>query len=317
MAFANKVMVVTDAGLTLDAQVKATGANAHFTRFGFGEGVLGSADPTKLTGLIVPVVYKAVNRTIAEDNKATAFGTLDPSEIPRVFTWREFAIFAIDTVTGAEIMYAYYADDSDTPTVLSPTESEQQVLRVGILISRTDKVTFTATTAYVTEIEMEALLATLPSKTDLAEFRNQMITALETKQSALTTVDVTATALGWLEYMAPGSDAQYKQMVPLPELTTEMDFGVTFAGEANRKPFTDASIRGDDTTSDGYLPLLCDSNPGVDVIVRVTYAIGSGGGAGGAGITEAPLDGKAYVRVNGEWVEDLPLVWNIREDVTP
>ncbi|WP_088832741.1 hypothetical protein [Paenibacillus tyrfis] len=133
MAIFNK-MKITQQGLALYSKAQ-TGVQLNFTRMQIGSGRLAEGqDPTKLTSLITPISFFAINSITSKDNMAFVRGIFENKSISEPTYTCELGLYARDPNAG-EILFAYgnAGDKGDhIPPISSGPLSKQYQINAAI-----------------------------------------------------------------------------------------------------------------------------------------------------------------------------------------
>ena len=182
---------LTDKGLDLEYKAQA-GKTLKFTRFGLGDGDLGTTPIKELTALKNEILSRNITKSEKNNSKVTLGFVLDNKDITEGFYWREIGIFAEEPDTKEEIlfMYANAGETADYIPAFSSNNMLEKYIDVDIYISDVENITATidSSLTFASYKDLEKLNTTLnEALTEVSTKLNDTITEVNESLTNTTT----------------------------------------------------------------------------------------------------------------------------------
>lgn len=173
---------LTNKGIDLEYKAQL-GKTLKFTRFGLGDGELGTTPIKELTDLKHEVLSREIIKLKYDGKKVTIGFMLNNREVTKGFYWKELGIFAEDPDTKEEILlkYATAGETSDFIPAFEDGNMLERYVDVDLYISDVENITaiIDSSLVYSTQKDYEVL------KNEITEFKTKIEDKVEEIESKL------------------------------------------------------------------------------------------------------------------------------------
>lgn len=127
---------LTTAGKKINANSMVSGAADYiqFTKLAIGDGYTSQSLET-MTNLIHTIATLNINVSVTDTNKVKVKGVFNNSTITENFYYRELGLYAIDKVTGEEVLYAYGNAGDVAELIMASSQSAVVEKEISLIIT--------------------------------------------------------------------------------------------------------------------------------------------------------------------------------------
>ena len=198
-----------------------------FSKFAVGSGDIISEDLEnikELLGLVNPITDFTITRLSRDtDTQVTVKGVFKNTDVTEAFYLKELGLFAIDSDTGEEVLFAYI-NFGDKAEYIGPSLSEKKEHFYNMIraVDNSDNVTIEVnpSAVYVTEKELQE--------------------ALDTKSNIPRRKTITLSAAGWT---LNETTQKYEYRIDDTSITEDDDIDVRIEDEEQEELLADAEVR--------------------------------------------------------------------------